>query len=327
MPRRPSRPRRPRRISGLLVLPLLLTAGCAGATAAPEPVEKASQSPLPMPTVGVAPVTDSANALPLPLDGYLLNPAQLASVQQAQAKLIDGCMAGLGLDFRYPPAPKDLRDPDAPTSRIDGRYGRQDAQLSARWGYHPEGGVPADRANAKMPEQSPEVRVAATGSDQLKVHFGPGGQIINGHKVPEHGCVGQANRRLTGTPDGLIGDPQSMGDTKFRTLDAAREHPRTQAAFAQWAACMKERGVTGYADPIAAMSDPEWNRTPEPGERELKVAGADADCRHRTNVVGIWYSVDFAYQQEVLDADPAGMAQVKAGLETQVRSAAEVLGG
>jgi len=276
--------------------------------------------------VGAAPVTDSANALPLPLDGYLLNPAQATAVQQAQAKLVDACLSGLGLDYRFPVPPKELRDPDAPTTRIDGRYGRQNAELMTRWGYHPVGGAPANSSGGTPPAVAPEVRLAETGSDKPKDRFGPGGQVINGHKVPERGCVGQANRRLTGLPDGQIGDPQSAIDAKFRTLSAAREDPRTQAAFAQWAACMKEHGVTEYADPIAAISDAEWNRTPQPGERELKVASADADCRHSANVIGIWYSVDFAYQQEVVDADPAGMAQIKAGLETQVRNATEVLG-
>ncbi|MFF0387881.1 hypothetical protein ACFYS8_04210 [Kitasatospora sp. NPDC004615] len=321
----PRRPRRSRRTSGLLVLPLLLAAGCAGANAASSHAGSASLPPLPKPSVGVAPVTDSANALPLPLDGYLLNPAQIASVQQAQAKLVDACMAGFGLDFHFPPAPKELREPDAPTTRVDGRYGRQNAQLMARWGYHPEGGTPADGGVQKT-TPPPEVMVAETGTDKPTERFGPGGQVINGHKVPERGCLGQANRRLTGTPDGQIGDPQSAIDAKFRTMGAAQDDPRTQAAFAQWAACMKEHGVAEYTDPLAAMSDSEWMRTPQPGARELKVAGADADCRHRANVVGIWYSVDYAYQQEVVDADPAGMAKIKAGLETQVRNAAEVLG-
>ncbi|MFJ5921400.1 hypothetical protein ACIQF6_02210 [Kitasatospora sp. NPDC092948] len=323
----PRHPRRSRRTSGLLVLPLLLAAGCAGAVAAPQSAERPSQSALPTPSVGAAPVTDSANALPLPLDGYLLNPAQLTAVQQAQAKLVDTCMAGLGLDYHFPVMSKELRDPDAPTTRIDGRYGRQNAELMTRWGYHPVGGAPTDSANAKPPVEAPEIRTAETGSDKPKDRFGPGGQLINGHKVPERGCVGQANRRLTGTPDGQIGDPQSAVDAKFRTLSAAREDPRTQAAFAQWSACMEEHGVTGYTDPIAAIADPEWNSGPQPGARELKVASADADCRHRGNVVGIWYTVDFAYQQEVVNADPAGMAQVKAGLETQVRNATEVLAG
>ncbi|GAA1072222.1 hypothetical protein [Kitasatospora arboriphila] len=317
--------RRPRRTALLIALPLLL-AGCASAGAEPKPGTASPSRTDPVPSVSAVPALDSANDRPLPLDGYLLNYEQQTQVEQAQAKLVTACMTRLGFTFAFPASPRELRGSDAPTTRIDGRYGPQNAATMATWGYHPEGGVPAEKMQPRSAPapKSREETIAQTGSSDPKQRFGPGGQLVNGRKVPDHGCFGEANQRLTGAVDGQIGDPQTAVTLKFRTLSESQQDTRTRAAFARWSQCMKGSGFD-YPDPVAAMGDPEWNRTPMPTPHEIRVAEADAGCRHEHNVVGIWYAVDYAYQQEAIAAEGKAMAEAKAGLETQVRAARQVL--
>ncbi|MFF2775003.1 hypothetical protein ACFVU3_08850 [Streptomyces sp. NPDC058052] len=145
--------RRPfRATASLTVLPLLL-AGCAGAggtppTAGGATARDGARTP---PPAAAVPVIDSANDKPLPLDPYLVNPGQQATIDKAYATALSRCMARFGFDYRPPveaPAP---RDSDAPVTRTDGRYGSQSAELMARWGYHPEGSAVAEIAPAHSP--------------------------------------------------------------------------------------------------------------------------------------------------------------------------------
>ncbi|WP_035849582.1 hypothetical protein [Kitasatospora azatica] len=324
-----------RRTAALLALPFLL-AGCTAAVADSNPggASKPSAAPatppvLPStaPTVATIPTLDSANDQPLPLDGYLMTPAQLDKVQKAQQRLITGCMARFGFTFSPPTSIPMPRDSGAPDSRTDGRYGRQNAALSAKWGYHAEGGTPASRekpgaADALLPAQ--EV-AALRGTSDPNQRFGPGGQLINSQKVPEHGCVGEVNQQFTGSVTGLVGDAQFANDVKFATLDASQQDQRTKAVFATWSQCMARSGYD-YPDPVKAAGDQQWFKGPLPDQHELQVATADAACRHENNVVGTWYAVDFAYQQATIAANAEKMAQVKAGLEHQVQLATQTLG-
>ncbi|MEV8092732.1 hypothetical protein [Kitasatospora sp. NPDC085879] len=324
---------RPARSAVMLTLLPLLLAGCGGAagsadTDAVAPSPRASvQTAAAPPTVGATRQLDSANAEPLPLDPYLLNAEQQSAVEKAQQKLIVRCMASFGLSYAPPSGSGSRRDSDAPTTRVDSRYGHQNAALMAKWGYHPEGGVPAGAgAKPSAPSMSPEMELVLRGTADAAARAGSGGRTVNGRSVPERGCVGEAVKELTGSADGGIGDTQFADDAKFTTLEQSRNDPRTQAVFRQWSQCMKDAGFD-YADPLAALGDPQWRKSPTPTPQELKVATADAGCRHAHNVVGVWYAVDAGYQQQVIAANAAAMAEAKAAVETQVRAAARVTAG
>ncbi|MDH6120699.1 hypothetical protein ABH930_004795 [Kitasatospora sp. GAS204A] len=313
----------------LLALPLLL-AGCASAVADSNHASSVHASEAPTsteapPSLPATPVLDSANDKPLPLDGYLLNPAQLLTVEKAQARLISDCMTRFGFSYT-PPAPVlPGRDSDAPATRIDGRYGRQSTALLATWGYHPEGGgQPATKPPAEPP-MSTQMATAERGTSDPKQRFGSGGQTVNGQQVPDRGCIGEAGKQLTGSAEGLVGDPQFASDLNLSTLQSARDDARTQAVFARWSQCMKTAGFS-YADPLAAMGDPAWATTAAPTPHELQVATADGACRHQENVVGVWYTVDYAYQQRAIDENAAAMAKVRTALATEVQAATAALG-
>ncbi|MGW3396670.1 hypothetical protein [Streptomyces hydrogenans] len=322
-----------RTAASLIVLPLLV-AGCAGngaETGAERPgtagtaARDGARTPPPVRSV---PVLDSANDKPLPLDPYLVNPGQFTALNQAYAKSLARCMARFGFDHVPPLESPGPRDSDAPVTRMDGRYGSQNARLMATWGYHPEGGIPAEGASSAAPTRpvSPEMVAAGRGTSDPQKAFGPGGQVVNGRTVPYHGCMGESFKELTGSADGALYDPQIAIDLKMRTLNESQQDGRTRAVFAEWSRCMRSRGFA-YADPLAAGGDPAWRRTPRPTARELRVATADAACRHEHNVVGVWYAVDHAYQEKALAENAAAMAEVRKGLEFRMRAANALLQG
>ncbi|MEV7179383.1 hypothetical protein [Kitasatospora sp. NPDC093679] len=324
---------RPARSAVMLTLLPLLLAGCASAAgsadtdAVPPSPRPSVQTAAAPPTLAATPQLDSANDRPLPLDPYLLNPEQQLAVEKAQQKLIVRCMASFGLTYTPPSGNGGRRDSDAPTTRVDSRYGHQNAALMAKWGYHPEGGLRAGAgAMPTGPSFSPETELVLRGTADVAARAGSGGRTVNGRTVPARGCLGEAVKELTGSAEGGIGDTRFADDAKFTTLDQSRKDPRTQAVFRQWSQCMKDAGFD-YTDPLAALGDPQWRKSPTPTPQELKVATADAGCRHAHNVVGVWYAVDAGYQQQVIAANAAAMAEAKAAVEKQVRAAALVTAG
>ncbi|MGK4580520.1 hypothetical protein [Kitasatospora sp. HPMI-4] len=324
--------RLPRTAVLLLALPLLL-AGCASGATGSHPDGDARSSgqagarttATPPPLVSTPPVLDSANDRPLPLDGYLLNRDQQTTVEVAQQKLIVSCMARLGFTYVPPAGPRPPRDSDAPTTRMDSRYGHQNAELMAKWGYHPEGGNPAGTGvKPSSQPMSQQMTTAMEGTSDPNERFGSGGQVFNGRQVPDHGCIGAADKQLTGAVDGLVGDAQVATDLKFETLKDSQHDERTQAVFAQWSHCMKDAGFD-YPDPLAAVGDPQWRKTPTATPSELRVATADAACRHKFNVVGVWYAVDVAYQQGAIAGHAEAMAKAKTDLEALTKAATQAM--
>ncbi|WP_052391100.1 hypothetical protein [Streptomyces sp. NRRL B-24484] len=320
--------RQRRRPAALLIALPLLLAGCASAAASNHGEDARPAAPVTPPPVTATPTLASANDEPLPLDAYLLNPKQAAAVAEAQQALVTRCMKRFGFTYSPPAQADEPRDSDAPTSRVDGRYGHQSAALMAKWGYHPEGGirVTPDGTGGGGWSTTPEMAAAERGVSDPKQRLGPGGQVVNGQKVPAHGCVGESVKQLTGSVDGRVGDAQTVDDIKFATLKNSQEDARTRAVFAAWSQCMKAGGYD-YPDPLAAVGDPRWRQTALPTAHEVQVATADAACRAKYNVVGVWYAVDYAYQEQAIKDNAPAMAAAKAALETQVRAAALATAG
>jgi len=319
-----------RRTTFSMTLAFLL-AGCAhasgGAKADGKPDEvRGTAIASPPPVVKIS-VFDSAQDKPLPLDQYLMNWEQLSAVAKAQAKIVSGCMARFGFSYTLPVS-LPPRTSETPATRISGRYGPQNATLMAKWGYHPEGGIHAGKSQSTMqqPDTAPGIETALRGTSDPREKFGAGGQVIHGQRVPDHGCIGDAAKKLTGRVDDSLVDPQIAVDLKLQTLIESQRDRRTEAVFSKWSLCMKDKGFS-YPNPLAALGDTAWAKTAMPTARELRIATADADCRHKNNVVGVWYAVDRAYQEQAIATNAAAMAKVKAGLTFKVKAATQTLAG
>ncbi|WP_155056297.1 hypothetical protein [Streptomyces blattellae] len=306
-------------------MPLLL-AGCSDGDSSSADSQGNPKAP---PAVAETPKITNANDKSMPLDTYLLNPEQTETIDNAYAGLVSDCMRRFGFDYTPPRAEPANSSEDAPTTRIDGRFGPQSAETAQKWGYHPEGGVTEEDSGpwaGSGQKMTAAMQTAERGSSDPKEKFGPGGQVINGETVPEHGCVGEAQKKLTGSVDGNMGDAKAATDLKFDTLTKAQQDERTRAVFARWSTCMAEKGFD-YADPLEALGDEEWAKTPQPTQHEIQVATADQECRGTHNVVGVWFAVDFAYQEQAVEQNTEVLAEVKQGIDALLKAAADAQAG
>lgn len=322
---------RPRHLAALLLaVPLLLT-GCSDSDSPADsgsgsgPAKSGSR-----PEVSATPRLSTANDKAMPLDSYLLNPQQTKTLDNAYSSLVTTCMRRFGFDYSPPAATADSgAGSEAPATRTDGRFGYQSMAHAQKWGYHPEGGNPASQKGVWAREAkrlTADMRIASQGSADPKQKFGPGGQTLNGEKVPDHGCVGTARKTLTGRTEGDIGDADLATQIKFETLVKGQEDARTQKVFARWSACMKKDGYA-YPDPLKALGDSKWSKSAQPGTEEIRVAVADQKCREKDNVVGVWFAVDYAYQEQAVEDNAEALAAVRKSIDTRLKAANDALAG
>jgi hypothetical protein len=311
-----------------LCLAPALTACSSGDSGGGGDDAKGGNRALSAPKVSATPKLTDANAKGMPLDAYLLNPDQRHTLSQAQSDLVARCMNRHGFQYRMPVEDFAQQEADGRTTRIDGRFGPQSMEKARQYGYHnaPEtedsGAGWGGSGGAKLTEQ---MRQALTGAGGAKEKWGPGGMTIGGVKVPDHGCLGQAQKTIGGKVTSQPGtDGTFVNDLKFDTLVAAQKDERTRAVFRKWSRCMAGRGYE-YPDPLKAAGDPRWSGTPRATESERKVAVADQECRASENVVGVWFAVDYAYQEQAVEKNAQALADVKKQNEAHLKAAADAL--
>jgi hypothetical protein len=88
---------------------------------------------------------------------------------------------------------------------------------------------------------------------------------------------------------------------------------------------MRQYGYA-YADPTRAPGKGAEFTGPTANRAEIVVAGKDVECKRRTNVIGIWSSVDAAYQRRAMSEKTRELAAIKRDIRTQVTNADRVLG-
>ncbi|MGW5780447.1 hypothetical protein [Streptomyces sp. NPDC003863] len=286
-------------------------AGAAGVPAADAPA-----------AVAVPKIT-TAVIDPVPVESYLLTEEQWGKLGRAESVLRVRCMKRFGITYEEPmPAASSTQT----VSQY--RYGKLDPAKTAVLGYKSaEAASSGALADAEM-KAAKERQMRITGSERMVLlgtanpteKTGAGGQDFHGRKVPQGGCVGEAQRRL-----GNYGDAQVANDVNLDSFGRSLQDGRVRAVFAKWSRCMEKKGYH-YKTPIEASDDKRWQ-----GERasaeEKKVATVDAECKIENNVAGIWYAVDVAYQKQAIEAHAEELDQVRKDIAGQVKAASEVLGG
>ncbi|MFH8793517.1 hypothetical protein [Streptomyces sp. NPDC017941] len=301
---------------------LVTVAGCSsGAPRAPR------DAAAPPPRVASFPKLVTAVDERLPIESYLLRDDQLDRLERARSTLVERCMEEFGFAYRMPRNDAGFR----PKTRTQYRYWVTDESAARVHGYAPAG---SDRT-PRPPDQQQGTALPRTmalalgGTDDRTVKPGSeaaaGGQSVNGRTVPAGGCLGAANRRLKAGGPEAGGDAPQADRINRRGLDLARRDPRVIAAFARWSRCMEGKGYS-YGTPVEAAGDPAW-RTPEATPRERAVATADARCKKRHNVVGVWYAVDVAYQKRDIGKHAGQLARIQRDISERQRLAGAVLDG
>jgi hypothetical protein len=287
----------------------MMVAGLAGALLLGLGGCRNEPAPVAEPELGPVPAVRDARELQLPMDAYLAVTLKWHVPDVAINRLGRDCMRGLGLD--WPVVSSVPADPETPG--YDRRYGIFDAARVAQYGYHPK---PAATAAEPGPRQERE----PTGVE-LAAWTGRGESKVNGKPLPEGGCGAEALRTLAG-------DAPKPPEVQVELLsnDAHRragQHSRVTATFTRWSECMGRRGFD-YRRPPDANNDPRWN-TPRATPAEIETAKADVACKLETNVVGVWYAAEVAYQKRAIEENATRLQAVKDYLDAVLRNAAEIV--
>lgn len=246
--------------------------------------------------------------LELPIQEYLFSDADLKTVKQAMRTLAQRCMRRYDVSYDFgPPAPA-----LGPRSLMDRRYGLTDEQLARTSGYHL-----GDRDPRTHPVTPPVPPVG----EALTVLSGKERPVeVNGVKVPAHGCAGEAEKKIAGS--GRLGSGDLAQGLNGRSFLATKADRRVTKVFRAWSECMKGKGFS-YPDPLSVMDDKRFQgRTPVPEEK--KVATADVACKGRTNVVGVWFGVETAYQKSLIAKNASALGAALEAKESQLAAAAAV---
>ena len=291
---------------------LILTAtGCG--TSESGAVRQA-EAVVPIPTV-----LDSSH-LVLPIEPYMFTDRDMTTLQQAQAALARSCMTRFGFDW-HPTTP------GSETGTVDAantahRYGLTDPKAAAAYGYHytgPGSGTPkaADTAVLTAAEAPVLTGAALDGSEAPTTY--------RGITIPAGGCLGEASLNLSGQP-GVLGDGALVTNINIGSYDQSYSDARVTAAFQMWSACMKTKGFD-YPNPTAAPGkDPKFSAaTPSP--LEIAIAQSDVACKQQTNLVGVWYAVDSAYQDVAVAHNAKALSGIKQRIVAELAKARGVLSG
>lgn len=296
----------PRRLTPFAgaVLVAVIIAGCSVGSGTPSAPEDNPVTSTPAPGV----VTADSVDLVLPIAPYVMTAEEMAVVDEAVLTLVNRCLLRFGIQG----------EGGAPRSgprfgATERRYGLDDADAAATNGYHLASTAVVPSGTGSSPA-----------SDELLFGSPTPGASVEGEAVPAGGCVGAAMRTLNGGDaasepaggaagaDDDLGAPEVVQQINVDSVNAARSDDRVVAAFADWSACMEDRGFD-YADPWAAPADDRF-ATPGATPEEIAVATADVACKDETGLVARWHAVDVEVQEAMVAehaAELAAAAQVK----------------
>ncbi|MFD4336885.1 hypothetical protein ACFWPP_06725 [Streptomyces anulatus] len=284
--------------------------GCSGSTSAlKSEAEPARTAPAP----SVAFDAHNPATWTLPIQGYLPSDSAKAQISQAKKQLIGDCMAGYG--FSWKPAP-DLPRIGGKTF-VDWRYGIHDLKLAKGRGYKPDAAqqIAYDKAmNAGAVD-------GLTGGEDSQTLEGGGVKEVNGKKVPDGGCIGQADRKI----GAQAVQSETAQQVSAETFTKSKTDARVVKAFDAWSKCMKGKGYN-YAEPLDASDDPRFSSRDVTSE-EIATATTDIECRDKTNVTQVWFKAESALQKKAIEDQAEQLNQEAEALDAAVKKAAEVVTG
>ncbi|MFF7457315.1 hypothetical protein [Kitasatospora sp. NPDC008115] len=299
-----------RRVHGAVAAMALtgLLAGC-GADAGGGRAEDTG----PEPAIGpvMAEPLDGAKVA-LPLDGYSVSAEESAAIFRARGQATRTCMKAKGFDYQpgEPPVPP-------PLTPIDHDHlGLLSGAAARQTGYHrlprpdARSGTSADGAG----ERSDAYELALNGPRSGRAGLATPGT--------DRGCTGEIEQWFQAEGVGRTsGD--LIGELRAKAYDRTAADSRVKAALAAWRSCMEGLGHH-YSGPAQASSQA-W---PDPvSDRERATAVADMDCKARVGLIGTWYTVQTAYQQQLIGRNEAALNTVKEVSAQRVAAARKLLGG
>ncbi|MFD5146820.1 hypothetical protein [Streptomyces sp. NPDC058401] len=316
----PRTPRTPRTVltTSAAVLALLLT-GCSqsgGDTAA------AGKEP----EIGTVPVLLESRNLTFPVDAYFSDHRQQELLTKAQDVLVDQCMQRFGFRYQVQRKSSGATPPQQDNSR---RYGISDPAEAAQRGY---ASPRDDEAFQKppQPERGPNERLVLQGLEVAASARIPMNQeeaeasdvattVVAGQKVPAGGCMREAYLKLFSPTKNTV-DPKSFEIGHER----AEQDSRVVKVIKEWSACMAEHG---YEDDSPMGRPPGIDPAKSNGPEAIAIAKQDVECKRKTNLVGIRYTVELAYQKRGIEKNAEGLNLAKQQLDARMKLAASLVSG
>ncbi|WP_433455201.1 hypothetical protein ACQPXS_44840 [Streptomyces sp. CA-142005] len=271
--------------------------------------------------MGAIPRIVGVEHLHLPVERYMLTPRQALGYDELDDAAVRACVRRLSVP--YPVAARLPAGSAAEREALDAytvlyrRYGLTDAAEARTWGYHtpaPEpSGATAAKA-AKPPSLSAAAQSVLTGVD------GSGTPLTSyrGRPVPRGGCLGEAERLLgAGASQGPGTDTDGIVTSiKADGFERSMSDPRVTKVFSAWSACMNARGfrMTTPMDEVPSSNGA------TPSRSEIAQARADVACKARTNLVGVWFAVESAYEQAAIAEHRAELDRVAKARDATVRA-------
>ncbi|MFH8365633.1 hypothetical protein [Streptomyces sp. NPDC018031] len=278
---------------------------------------------------GTPRIAEDRDVPPLPLDRYQFADDEYARYRQAQARLVQRCMVGLGFtDFPLDPREPGRKAESTATvtmAGMDSPFGSLDLDRARRWGY---GHDPAQRAG-----REPEGRRMTDEEYRVLNGMTRAGREADGRTVPQGGCYGQAERELTG---GLSLADYSRawsytGGRAYALQKAMDRDDRIRTVWRTWSDCLADKGFKRYRKPADAFADRAWGRGEDGnttrGERERATAAADVECKRRHNTAGEWWAVAVEKQRAELARRKATYEDVRRDIETIRANVRHILAG
>ncbi|MGC2996854.1 hypothetical protein ACPF8X_00180 [Streptomyces sp. G35A] len=267
------------------------------------------------------PPMKSAADRKLPIESYMFTDRQREHLETAARIIQKKCMERFGFDYRVPGELDSYR----PKSLTELRYGITDKSTAEKYGYKPEG----SRKAAEVKDSKPlpgEFALVLLGVSKL----GTGAaheetREYKGKKIPRGGCVGESRVKLhDSAKDGGGGNAEIVEKINATSWQVAYEDRRVQDIFVKWSHCMKRKGYT-YADPMAANNDPKWSDGDSASSAEKSVAMADAECKEKFNVVGVWYAIECSYQEDMISRNREALHAVREQNKDRLKAAQSVI--
>lgn len=250
----------------------------------------------------------------LPVEVYFPSDEDSSQIFRARTILISDCMGDFGFDWKAPPELPRV----GPKTLTDLRYGIHDAALAGKRGYKPAAEEMA--AYQKAVDMGAVDGTTTDGADGRVLNGGAA--EVDGRKIPEGGCVGQAERELG--DKGALGSPlaQQISNDAFAR---AKQNPKVAKIFRQWSSCMKDSGYS-YEEPLEAPDDPAFSSS-EVTREEIETAKADLACRRLHNVAKVWFEAETVLQKKAVEEQAEELNQGREGIEEALRKASGILAG
>jgi hypothetical protein len=287
--------------AGLVGIIAVSTAGCAAEGATEAGGE---------PAVTVTPSAVAPAAVLLPLDPYLFSLNDVHRLGRAHRILVTRCMDRFGFDLDMP---EPGSEPGLP-NRNERRYGVVDPVVAARLGYR---AAPPDQARQRQPpatNRTPEETAAL---------FGRGPRFVRGMPIPQGGCAGEAQRKLTSTGPS-VPDRNLAQRLSHEAFLRSQRDSRVRAVFVRWSKCLAAGGYD-YRTPLDPPRDPRFVKG-EVTAKEIETATADVACKQRTNLVGVWLAVESAYQRRQIHDNREALLKIQQANRAELTYAVRVAG-